>query len=220
MYSFSKIDCFKSCNKKFFFKYIKKIKSKPKKFFEKGSYIHHLLEHYPGPFPNFNFELSKKEDIIEYRKAFKSIFNDEIKSYLEQENTREIRFEIEEIPLMGYIDYLSESEENILTVIDWKTGKVYEDKGQLEIYALWAFLNPEFEHIDKVDCFYYYIEQGVKKQHTYHRRNADFIKKKLEICINKIEQEEKYLRTKTKNCGWCDYFQLCQPYNMNNLKGD
>lgn len=222
MYSFSKIDKFKFCKKEYHYRYILRLKQNPKKFFEKGSYFHYILEHYPGPYPKFEFKLSKKADIQEYQKLFKSIFNDDIKSYLKEENVREIRFELDEIPLMGYIDYLAELKESILTIIDWKSGKVYENKTseQLSLYALWVFLNPLFNHIDTVDCFYYYIEHDVKKRHTFTRKEAESLKNKLLDDINKIEQETKYPRTVTKNCSWCDHFKECQPYNMNNLKGD
>jgi len=49
----------------------------------------------------------------------------------------------------------------VLTVIDYKTGKVYDDhKGQLSFYAMACMLRPEFADVDKVECELWYIDIG------------------------------------------------------------
>ena len=114
---------------------------------------------------------------------------------------------------MGYIDFIGKTDDNPI-IIDWKTGKVYPDKSddQLKIYALWLF--SKNERINKIECLYYYVEHGKEQRYTYERKDLQNIEDYFTNKINSIESEKEFNKTISRNCQYCDYFDICKPYNV------
>ncbi len=121
-WSYSRISCFNDCQYKFFLKYIKKIDEAPQFYSSYGSFMHKLIEQY------YKGELTKDEM---YTK-FLFDFQNEVQGIRPQENTvvkyikhgleylksfqpfpyelvdveKEIHFKIDDIPFVGFIDFI------------------------------------------------------------------------------------------------------------------
>lgn len=227
-YSASKIKKFYECPLLFKYKYIDKIKVPfvEKVAFEKGKFFHSVMEHYPKVPPEFNFKLSSIEDIEEYGNILQNVLNEaKIQELLisDQIIKREIWFKIMDKTgrikvFSGQIDYLRIGND-IITIVDWKTGKQWGTDGSLEdpqilIYAMWAF--GEYPNINTVNASYYYLEHGKMVGYVFERlKHLAKIKSFLFEKINKIEKEVKFERTPHQFCHYCDYFEICQKENNN-----
>lgn len=236
-YSYSKIGCFKECPHKFELKYIKKIKIPPKdpRFFEKGTFYHWVLEHYPNVKPeDFQFKHSTEEEQIKYVATIKSfIEDDKVRALLTQKKlSNEFEFKFDESinvevektkwnsALYGYIDYVGMMDKNTYLIIDWKSKKHINfpnNVDQLEMYATWIFqARPK---VDKILAFFYYIEPAEDgKQYELHTlervKDLDRMKENIINNINTIEQINSFEKKVTQKCSRCDYFDKCKPFNV------
>jgi len=236
-YSASKFEKFKECRKKFYYQYVEKIKIDGPEpgFFERGHYFHYILQYFPNyPPKSFEFEVADNYDISQYRNDLKKVLTDpKISSILNKTETiREEKFiigptweadkKILRFPLvLGYIDYIDYGTEGDASIIDWKTGRVYKDKSedQLKLYALWLFLFSlrfRFNHglINKITCSYYYIEHDTEISHIYYRNEVSDLIDYFKNLINIIENETEFPKSKTVRCHYCDYFEICAPFNI------
>jgi len=227
-YSASKIKKFIECPRLFKYKYVDKIKVPfvPRIAFEKGNFFHYALEKYPAPqVKPFNFNLSKRSDIIEYGKQLKTILNTpEIKELLttDERNVREQWLNIMDTSgrikvINGKIDYLRFISESEMEIIDWKTGKQWGNDATLEdpqilIYVIWAFKT--YPEINRIRTSYYYIERDEKVSYTFEReKDYEPLKQKIFNLINSIESEENFVKTEHRFCHYCDYYNICQEEN-------
>lgn len=234
-YSNSKFDLFEKCKKAFWYKYDQKIKvEQDQYFFEKGSYFHHILQYFPKSAQDFKFKYSSKADIQKYREQLTPILKDhEIRKFLFSDlSEREIfislnknfkafmnrdHFDYSKY-MIGQIDWLGRLNPNEVIMIDWKSGKYYPDKSedQLKLYAMWYFLYQK--DINTIDCYYYYIEQNKKDLYKYHRNNLDSLISYFKNKINKIESETQFEKKITRTCEYCDFFNICNPFTLDNFK--
>jgi len=146
-YSFSKMNTFNQCNRKFKYQVIDKVK--PEKTdttaLRKGVEIHKVLEKYPVV-PD---SVSKQN--LEIANTF---INSELgRYYFNLNNTREVKFGLDNTLtpgeysktslFRGFIDFVC-IKDDMLILVDWKTGKLketkYQDFTQLLLYAVYFFL--------------------------------------------------------------------------------
>jgi len=236
-YSYSKIGCFKECPHKFLLKYIKRIKTPPKdpRFFEKGTFYHWVLEHFPNVKPeDFQFKHTTEEEQKKYIETIKNFLKDrkvqtllnkkKLASEFEFKFDESIDIEIEKIKwnsaLYGYIDYVGMIQNDTYLVIDWKSKKhenFPNNPEQLEMYATWIFeARPK---VDKVLAFFYYVEpvqEGEPYELHILERDKDLNRMKENIInnINTIEQTKDFEKKVTQKCSRCDYFDMCKPFNV------
>jgi len=233
-YSYSKINTFKNCPYRFKLQYLDKIKTKFNKTpaLEKGSFLHYGIEHYlkgdlKDKINEFKFEVSKDENILEYKKQLKKILKSEnvqlYKSF-DKENVfieegfglywKEInnkwQFELGEysfdstiygyIDLMIYDDFLER-----VSIIDHKSGKYREDQDelQLKIYAIVGFL--KFPNINNVYVQFDFIEQDKSINFKFERKDLDKISYEVIQKIIEIENEKNFNKKDTY-CNWCPYY--------------
>src|SRR5574340_1337098 len=72
----------------------------------------------------------------------------------------------------------------VLYIIDYKTGKVYDDHyGQLSFYAMCAMLRPEFADVDAVVAQLWYIDIGPEAT-----REELFVRAELEDMQERSEE--------------------------------
>lgn len=225
-YSASKIKKFYECPLLFKYKYVLNIKVPfiPKVAFEKGKFIHQVLQYYPEIPPDFEFKLSSINDIDDYGVLLQSVLaQPEIKDLLINDDIikKELWFKIMDISgqikvFTGQIDYLRIAQD-FITIVDWKTGNQWGNDGTLEdpqilLYAFWAF--KEFPEINNVNASYYYLDQRRSVGYTFTRtEHYEKIKQFLFKKINKIESETKFERTPHQFCHYCDYYELCNKEN-------
>lgn len=228
-YSASKISLYDTCPRKFKFKYMEKIPVEKEEFglaLEKGKYIHHVLEHYPFKPPKFEFQYSTKEDINRYQLTLRKVISDVyVNSLLRSKgNEKELSFFINDTwgfaekstYLRGYIDLIVFDNDSVL-IIDWKTGKKYGfDDNQINLYALIGFLVAKEKGlpINSVKCLYYYTQTLEYITKTFTLEDLDSLKEFLRQKIDHIEGDFLFEKNVNKNCGYCDYYNICKPYNL------
>ena len=235
-YSFSRMSTFESCPKKFEFSYILKppIEQKPQIALNKGSYIHHCLELYPTK-PSEFFTLNEQQ-IEEYNDIIKNYLNSEVSiNILSEINIgKEIDFGLtkdfkmcsfnDKSALMrGSIDRLNMygNNQDKLHVVDYKSGKVKEEKWQsykqVMLYAIWIFRNPIFNSVQEVKGGYVYVEHNVTNDKIFYRNELlDYINEYIKT-IKSIEHAgeiNSFSKKETRLCDWCDYKTLCNELNL------
>ena len=235
-YSFSRMDCWKQCPKKFEYNYIIKPPSEyvASPILEKGKLFHAILEfdvankldefHMPDSFE----ALSTKDagEIIEQA----LLFSESSETYLWIKSLKGIKVPeqemflgnklqpvetIEESLIRGFIDLMIYDEKTkSCYIFDWKTGgkskfalkKWPKPKDQLELYAIWA--NQVFG-AEYIEATFVYVEHDHMAKYTFDSDDIPKLKKKFQSKINSIESDNKFQKNLTQLCAWCDYKELC-----------
>jgi len=120
------------------------------------------------------------------------------------------------IPLIGSIDRVDELPGGGFEIVDYKTGKVREQKyvdrdDQLTIYALGA---KAALGIEPQSLALYFVNENKKVSTT---RTPEQLEKKRQEIEEKIEEiKESQFEPKTSRlCKWCPYKNLCPDYKQN-----
>ena len=228
-FSYSKISLYERCPKKYFFKYIEKIvvPFEDKPVFEKGRFIHHILEHYPD-LPEFKFKFKEVEDcknkyltetnkLITNNKKVNFFLNKDIllhreKEFFLDENLKEVKTREESI-INGIIDYVGQYNDNII-LVDWKTGltQKFASLNQLKFYSLYIFNN--FLTINKLKVFLFFVEQDAYIHEDITREDSEKIKEKYLNLIENISTDQEYKCKKKEDCISCEYYEICKPFKV------
>lgn len=225
-YSQSKISLHNQCPRKFKYKYILKLpeSEQDKTALFKGVRIHNLLEHYP------NKDMDQNEETEQIQNKF--IESELGQKYLNENVLRTAQREIQikliltdeglipqdelkrkDLSFYGYVDYINVLEyqgRNILTLVDWKTGKLkdqkYQEYEQLLYYSIYFFKKYKVKEIRISFC---YIEHFVENDLILKIEN---LKHYEEVLINGIlkAEESVFEPNKSKLCDWCPYQDVCQ----------
>jgi len=194
---------------------------------EKGTYIHLVLENYKylkntnfSKYPEFNFELSNKDDIDNYHQIINNFINSKLGHYYLEDievigEELEFGLDLKLLPidydnpntiLRGKIDKIIKKN-NEYIIVDWKTGKVpdqlYHDNSQGILYALWFFR--QFKDINEVKMSFVYIEHNQEYKHIFKREYLQNYAKMFSNKIIAIEKCENFTKNETKLCEYCDY---------------
>ena len=177
---------------------------------KKGRAVHDILEKYP--------EQSKYQE--EHGEVLTKFKTSKYMTYLQMPSKKEmkislnINLEPEEFKkvsslFMGYIDYFT-VKDNVMTIIDWKTGKLkdekYQDYYQLMFYGIYMF--KKYSKIDTIHLKYIYVEHSADNSLTIERK---YLKNYIKELFNQIQKTEtsKYEKKVTKLCDWCDFKDVC-----------
>lgn len=218
-YSFSRIDVFQTCARKFKYKYIDKAPKKPQNMepILKGGAVHHILENYPSPSthklaPKYQ---SVADKFLNTNLGKKLIFRESTREY-DLGLTKELKicsYSDKDALFRGSVDYIY-FDGGTLHLIDWKTGKRKEIRwqsfDQLMFYAIYFFI--KYPNLNTINISYVYVEhpeaQNPLKLERKYLENYEY---KLLKAITDIENEEVFAKT-TKNiklCPWCDFEEHC-----------
>lgn len=240
-YSFSKIDTYQKCPRKFFYHYIIK---KPITTIQDttaltfGDAVHSNIEMKLRNFKNLDKEIytSKVGSVTNENYSydrFKQFTDKAIDIYNEIKNSlktysdapfheiiefkwalnkryESIEFDNKEAILRGFMDLVFINDENIF-IIDWKTGKNYAPKEQLEFYALAIDC---FHKFRKIYCVNIYLERDNKLSWNCIN-DIDTVQEKFNNIIHIIENDTIYLCKPTKLCDWCQYKEGCAEEEKN-----
>lgn len=216
-YSFSKLSTHKQCNRKFKYNYIDKAPKSPMDMSAllKGGAVHSILEHYPN---SSTHKLAPKYQYI----ADKFIQTNLGEKYLTQESIREFDFGLtkylepteygdKEAMFRGSVDFIC-TIDNVLHLIDFKTGKYKEPKwqsyNQLMFYAIYFF--QRYPNIDIIKISYVYIEhEDHENDMILERKYLDTYVSELIDLINNVENDNEFIKNPTKLCNWCEYEEFC-----------
>ncbi len=103
----------------------------------------------------------------------------------------------------GFIDLLV-LELYTATVVDYKTGKIYEahaDQG--ELYAIQSMVH--FPQIKIVDVEFWYLDENKTQQWSYKRRDLKKLQKKWEKKIAPLLIDTEFEPTPGYYCKWCNF---------------
>ena len=216
-YSYSKVSLHDQCNRKFKYRYIDKLPTKPKDLTPllKGGAVHSILEHYPNPSKH---KLAKKYQYI----ADNFIKTSLGEKYLKFESINEYSFGLDRdlncttykdknALFRGYVDYIVVIDD-ILYIIDWKTGKFVDLRwmsfDQLMSYAIYFF--KRYPTIDKIKISYVYVEhENAENDLLLERKYLDNYINHLMKLINDTEIDIEFKKSPSKLCDWCDYKEHC-----------
>ena len=235
-YSYSKMSCWNSCAKKFYFQYIAKVKvDKPQIHLQRGKLVHGLIEAIiknsvkDYNIKQFNLE---KEDIdrsINIVKSFcstpnfRSIAKQTYYKFTEHEfllnNSLNPTFDKKSALLKGFIDLICVKDNDILKIFDWKTGgksianisAFPLSEYQFEVYALYALQKYEMKNCI---CYYGYVEHDHFVEFSFDANDIERIKSKVFDNINSIETDTEFKKTINKLCDYCDFKELCKPITL------
>lgn len=236
MYSFSRIQTFNQCQRKFKYSYIDKLSTKFNPAFAKGKAIHSILESWGLENPR---ESRDEENIEKTQKHFDIVdnfINSTLgKDVMSKKSAREVEFfldkdlnpcEKEDANFVGYIDRVNFFENAVdltpkVELIDFKTGKYkdlkWQDFTQLMIYSIYIF--KKYNKIDKIKLRFVYVEHNLENDLILERDAIKEVEKKLLNDINEIEEltkdflisnnENIFKKNITKLCDYCDFKEIC-----------
>lgn len=235
--SCSKAKTFESCELKFKFNYILKLKPKDFTFFDFGKLLHKALEDFhqallDGSVIPQNILMAKcyrealkeygpklqKEDIDE---AYRII--DEYLQYLSNEKTpseillveKTFKHNIKDVvSLVGMIDRIQRDPDGVLHLLDYKTSKnmkYYEDDWfQLISYAY--IMLQEDPSIKKIRCSYMFLRHGFKcitKEFVPEEIMA--VEQQYLDYAEKMQTKQEWKANPSFLCNYCGFLDQCQP---------
>lgn len=107
--------------------------------------------------------------------------------------------------------YRNEKEQNVLRIVDWKTGNSEADDLQLKLYALAGWIKySKGYNIDVVETRFFYLEQNGKSPAQYWNKESlvavlAFVEEKAKTYLNRKE----FPKTPNKYCSYCPFLNEC-----------
>ena len=90
------------------------------------------------------------------------------------------------------------------TVIDWKTGKIYDDnEEQMELYALATFLREP--DCDRVITVLAYLDQNEAKERVFFRAGMDELRHEWERRVRPMLRDTIFPARPSHKCRWCHF---------------
>lgn len=208
--SVSKLQCFEQCKNKYKLTYIDKVQLEEQPHLNKGKAIHSMLEDFNNLEIVCNFINSK------IGKKYYNVIKDakkEVKIGLKIENRHLMSCDFDDPNCLfhGIADVINGN-----IICDYKTGKAkeyeYQDWLQLEAYAVWLFINYDYE---EVHVSYLYIEHDTENEKVIKKSEVNDIVKKLLTKIKNVIDYDKSPTLEYNVTALCDYCQCnkyCQKY--------
>lgn len=108
--------------------------------------------------------------------------------------------------------YRNDKEQNVLRVIDWKTGHSEADDLQLKLYALaaWIKYSPTIQ-IDEVETRFFYLEQnGLSPVQRWNAESLTAVLSYVEQKAMALISRTEYPKTPNKYCAYCQFSGECE----------
>lgn len=219
--SFTRLEVFKQCPRKYKYKYVDKVEPEQQDFaaLVKGRAIHAILESYP--------ERTSHKGAERYQKFIEPFINSELgRGYLGIKHVSEVKIGLDDnlepvsyddkkAIFRGIVDYTAIH--GILNIIDFKTGKFkeqcYQSYDQLIFYAIYFF--KRYKHIDKIRISFVYVEHVLENDLILERKYLDVYMSELLKSISNLRTESVFPTAKGKLCSWCDFKEHCSKNDIN-----
>ena len=231
--SHSSITLYHECPQKYKFRYVDAVPEKPRHFFSFGRSVHSALEYFYGaktPVPPTLAELLKnykeiwvaegyrdQSQEVEYfeegRRILKAFHEKHARDYhvpLAVEYGFE--FDVEGVPVKGFVDRVDKLADGRLAVIDYKTGKKLAT-GRLEIDAQLTMYQYACESLLKAEVgelIFYHLP--TLQEHRASRRGGRLVeelKTRIVSTADAITKEKFDPKPDEMVCRWCDYKPIC-----------
>lgn len=216
-YSYSRLSVHKQCPRKFHYTYVMKLPKKPGDITPllKGGAVHSILENHP--------EKSSHKLAPKYIHIADNFLRTRLgKRYLSESSIREFSFGLlsnftpteysdKKAVFRGSVDYICVIDGR-LHLIDWKTGKLKEEKwqdfDQLMFYAVYFF--HRYPNVDEIKISYVYVEhEDHENSITLHRDFLPSYRGQLKAQILETELDSEYPKSKGPLCNYCDFQEHC-----------
>lgn len=225
----SKVNDFINCPRKFKYRYIDELESKPNEFAVLGTNVHQIAQDFIelnqiGTYDEIlktllDFESNYEDDYTEHCKNLAKFFYEmlvekEYKCFIAEKYLFSEKYNFN-----GYADIVLEDKEGKLFVIDYKTGKASSaSKYKLELCYYKMLIEEQYPDKEVIKAGIYFTKEGILS-------DLEFLDKKSTDDICSIEDYElsiNFIRTvrlqidtgefPTKRgylCNYCDYQELC-----------
>ncbi len=233
--SASRVDTFKKCPRKYYYRYIKRLPTKDWPHFNLGTFVHGVLEHFhlgllkdskkkrsqlmKTSCINFlnqmrndgknltNEQISEANEMLQnYLKTLEKDFSYQVLS-LEEKFTLSLN---EDYDFMGFVDRMDLEEDGTYHIKDYKTSKTakYMKPFQLQAYGIW--LMNKFPEIVKFRGSYIMMRLNSKYvSYEFNKEDVEKIHKELIEVAERIVNEERWPMKQSKLCDWCDFNNVC-----------
>ena len=180
----------------------------------KGGAVHSILEHYPNETAH---KLAPKyqhiaDNFIRTNLGEKYLIQDSIREFDFglTENLEPTKYSDKEALFRGSVDFIC-TIDNVLHLIDWKTGKYKEQRwqvyDQLMFYAIYFF--QRYKNADTIKISYVYVEHEMENDIVLERKYLQNYINDLLHLINNVEKDVKFVKNPSKLCDWCDFKTHC-----------
>jgi|SaaInlStandDraft_4_1057021.scaffolds.fasta_scaffold68810_2 CRISPR/Cas system-associated exonuclease Cas4 (RecB family) len=226
-YSFSKINTFFDCQKKFELTYVNKVAidrdyTDPT-YFVRGRFLHaYIANRLKGgngmKLKGYNaVDTDDKLNLVEY--ADSTLENEYIgltydfninmiEAYISLDKNLEPARNKALSVIGGYIDYFA-IQDDYAMMVDWKTGRYHSHPRytQLELYAIWLFQS--YPEITEIDLVFYYVEHNKFNIKTVVPSDVETLKNELMDKIDFIENTDTFNTNDSIHCIKCPFFNTC-----------
>lgn len=208
-WSFSRLNDYRKCPKLAFYKHVKKLKEPGSPAMTRGSDIHEQGQ----VFANKNARTKCPPELATFEQEFRVLQKNKLTLIVEQQwcFTKDWTptgwFDPDawcrQIVDAGYI----RKEDNVLVIIDYKTGKLNEAHlQQLDLYALAGLLM--YPDVAGVEVQLWYLDQGVQwpeKTTIYTAKDIPALKKKWNAEVKPMLADGTFRERPGKACTWCHF---------------
>lgn len=201
-WSYSRLSGYKQCPRKFKFKNIDKLKEEGNYAMERGLLVHKKAEYFV------------KGKITGMPKELKS-FGAELKELRKRKALTEIDLAVtsswkpttyndwNKVWCRGYADAVDRSEIGQSTVIDYKTGKIYEESHEEQGKLMATLEMIHNEECESVDVEFFYFDQDDLLSWEYERKDLPKLKRYWKAQVKDMFNDTKFLPCEGDHCRWC-----------------
>lgn len=218
-FSYTKVNTFENCPRKFEFVYKRKYPKSSNVHSLKGTLLHAMIEAY----------LSGDDFDIPYEGEFRSLPEDEFNKMKEEFENIKTQTLIQQLKkIYGQYEKLSMEDKVFKTfpdfsfngssdtfvkhkdraiIIDYKTGKPREDFTQLKYYALiYSYIYPEINNFSLILSFVSYNDD---RKIILEKKDLEEVENDLLFKINEILNTKSFNKKLSKLCDYCEYKNEC-----------
>jgi hypothetical protein len=95
-------------------------------------------------------------------------------------------------------------DDNAVEIIDWKTGKQYEEnKDQVELFAMTAMVR--YPETEKVITRLAYFDSGAQVMNEFDAKDREALKAKWAAKVRPMFEDTVFAPKPSEKCRWCNF---------------
>lgn len=207
--SFSRIQTFEQCERKYEFLYALRTVADPgNEYTDYGNRVHKAIEEYAKGEAGVTPDMAKFKPLVDRVLAAPGTKLFEQRMAVGWENTP-VAWDSDQCYVRGIADVLTIDGKRA-RALDWKTGKPREDDRQLKLLALLTFAHhPE---VERVDTAYVWLHHDKVTRGTYAREQCDDLWEVFDAKIGAMAEAVELGVFKARPsplCNWCAAKEIC-----------
>ncbi len=209
--SFSKLNTFENCPRRFFHTYIEPLPQTDSYESAVGTRVHKSLENYGRTKDTIHLT----EESLRHKRVVDNILRRSGDKYYEHQmaiaaNKEPCAWDATELWFRGIADVLV-VDGNLAFCLDYKTGKPKHDQTQLTLLALLTFAH--FPKVDEVKSGFLWLTYDDMTTTTYGKRHSDALwialEQRIRLAQEAVEKND-FPCKPSKLCGWCPAKDFCE----------